>query len=255
MNFFIDDFCWSYSRLQAFKTCKHMFYLEYIKSQRKKKIDGFFGLFGTYCHVILEKYAKEELLIFELYDYYKRNYKRNIKMKAPPNKWVNLDEKYFNAGAEYFKHFSGFDDYKILGIEENHYFNIENFKFRAIIDLLLQDENENIIILDHKTKGKLTKKQKEELLLQLYIYSIPIIEKYGKYPKKLIFNMIRMNDAIIEEFDPEKIELAKNWALNMIGEIRREDEWEGNLDFFFCKYICSHRTQCKYLKEIGGNFR
>ena len=54
-----------------------MFYLEYIKSQRKKKIDGFFGLFGTYCHVILEKYAKEELLIFELYDYYKRNYKRN----------------------------------------------------------------------------------------------------------------------------------------------------------------------------------
>ena len=42
------------------------------------------------------------LKYFELADYYKDNYYDNVVEPAPPNKYVDLNESYFNKGYEYF---------------------------------------------------------------------------------------------------------------------------------------------------------
>ena len=245
MNFFVDEFTWSYSRIQAYETCKNMFYLNYIKEQKKNKVDNFFAQFGKYSHQILELYAQKKISILDLKKYYIKNYKKFIKIKVPPNKYVDLNKKYFNQGLEYFGDFAGYDNYKIVGVEENIYFNIEKYKFRAIVDLIVKDKNDNIIIIDHKTKGKMSKKDKEKMLYQLYLYAMAIYSKYGEYPKKLTFNMCRMNEVFEEEFKIEKIDEVKDWVINSIQKIKSESEWTAKPNWFFCSFICDQRRNCR----------
>lgn len=250
MNFFVDEFTWSYSRIQSYETCKYMFYLNYIKEQKKGKIDNFFAQFGKFAHQILELYAQDKLSILDLKKYYINNYKKFIKFKAPPNKYVDLNKKYFNTGLEYFEDFPGYDDYNIVGVEENIYFNIGEHKFRAIIDLVVEDVNKNLIIIDHKTKGSMTKKEKEKMLFQLYLYAMAIYSKYEKYPRKLIFNMIRMNEIIEVEFDVRKIDEVQKWAIESIEKIKNDNNWKANPDWFFCSFICDQRRNCKHFDRM-----
>jgi hypothetical protein len=239
-NFFVRDFNWSFSKLNCFDTCKYAFYLQYI--EENKGIDNSFGQFGTHCHKILEKYANNELEIFELLPEYEMTYWETVTEKFPPNKYKDLGESYFNQGLEYFENFEGFDEYEILGVEEEVKFKIGEFNFTGFIDLVLRKDG--IIINDHKSKSKLSKKEKEKYLKQLYLYSIPIKEKYGEYPKELWFNMIRFNEIIKEQFQMNKLEETKEWALNSINSILNEKDWKPTNSDYFCRFICGVRELC-----------
>ena len=52
-------------------------------------------------------------------------------------------------------------------------------------------------MLDHKSKGKFkSKKEQAEYARQLYVYAKYVKEKYGKFPKVLIFNMFNAGELI-----------------------------------------------------------
>ena len=229
-----------------------MFKLTYIDCLSQD--DNAFAQFGTFGHSLLEKYYSKQLEFFELSQHYDKNYSNNVKLKFPPNAYVNLNEAYYNAGKEYFDNFEGFmDDCEVLGIEEEINVKIGGYNFIGYIDLILKS-NDGIIIIDHKSKSKFkSKKEKAEYLRQLYLYSIHIYEKYNQYPTKLIFNMFRNNTVIEEQFDIKAFEEAKQWCLNTIAKIYEDTEFLTNSDDFFCNWLCSTRANCtcsdKYLGD------
>jgi hypothetical protein len=245
-NFFLKDIKWSFSKLNLYDTCKYAFYLQYIQEQ--KGINNAFANFGTCCHTVLENYENNKVKVSELVDEYKRLYPTIVDRPFPWNKYKDLNASYYEQGLQYFNDFEGFDDWEIIGIEKKVEFQIGEYKFGGYIDLVVRDKNKNIIIIDHKTKSKLTKAEKNKYLKQLYLYSIPLIEEYGCDPTYLKFNMIRFQDWITEEFSLEKLEETKQWANQTIEDILNEDEWLPKSDLYFCQNICSFRDGiCQYI--------
>lgn len=256
----------SFSRIETFVRCPLCFYLQYIKCL--DSISGSFGQFGNISHSLLERYAKGELAEYELSREYKNTYEEIVTDPFPPNKYVDLGERYYNQGLEFFNNFEGFGDIEVLGVEQEYRFKIDKYNFVGLIDLETPDS-----IIDHKTKGsqhlnRLTKKHNKEDYItmvdgryihkdnfrQLYIYSIPYKEKYGKYPKYLILNMIRVNDWYCIEFNEAHFEEAKQWTIKQIEAIYNATEFlKGDeVSEFWCNWVCSQRFNCVHSERYVG---
>lgn len=250
LKMMLENMTWSYSRINAFKTCKYMWFLTYIKKFKGEQ--NAFAVSGSFAHSILERYAKEELFLWDLLDEFVDNYDDEVPYKFPPNKYVDLGEKNYNSGVEYFTNFEGFDSIgNVVGAEINVDTNLEDkennrkFKFTGFIDLLLEKDGE-YIVLDHKSKGKFkSKKEQAEYSRQLYIYAKYVKEEYGKFPKKLIFNMFNAGEYIHIPFNLNDYNEAINWCVLTINEIYNELDFDKNIDDFFCNYLCNHRSICK----------
>lgn len=260
-SIFLDEMIWSYSRVNAFLTCPKCFYLQYIKC--KKSADGSFGQFGTLCHEILEKYAKGKLQIYELSKEYRDNFNKTIICPFPPNKFVDLKDKYFESGLDFFNNFDGYDDSKIIGIENKYDFNVGKYKFVGSIDLEIDDK-----IIDYKTKSKLgdvTRFNKNhikenyvtlldgrylpfEAMIQLLIYCVPYYNKHGKYPNVITLDMIKICDKYSLSFNEELLEKAKKWVIDTLQMIYSEKEFKKNekCDSFWCGFTCGMRYNCEH---------
>jgi len=267
MDFIIDDFLWSFSKIDTFQRCPLCFYFQYIKCF--PSIEGCFGQYGSLIHDCLEKYALGELAEYELLSYYKDNYNKFVTESFPPNAYVDLGEKYYNQGYDYFESFDGYDDRKILAVEQEYKFKIGDYNFTGVIDLECPNE-----IIDTKTKAeqhltRLTKKHepKENYIQmldgryihkdnwkQLYMYSIPFKNKYGKYPNLLSLNMARVKDWYTVKFDEKLFKEAEQWAINKITEIYNCEKFiRGNdTSDFWCEFVCSQRLNCKYSNSYLG---
>lgn len=245
----IDGMTWSYSRITAYEDCKYKFYLKYIKKQ--KGVRNFFSDFGSFIHLILQKFYCKELKKEELVSYYLMHFQSEVVGRAPSFK---IFQNYFNQGLEYIKNVQ-YPKEEILGVEKEIHFSLQGKDFVGYIDLLSQS-NGDLIITDNKSKAlkprslrlKPTKTDLEldDYLRQLYIYSIPIKEEFEKYPSKLRFNCFRTQTEIIEPFDEEALEKAKVWALKTIEEITENESWEPSIDPFKCEFICDLHENCEY---------
>jgi ATP-dependent exoDNAse (exonuclease V) beta subunit len=245
-SFIIDDMTFSFSRLNSFHQCKHLFYLQYIECLKGES--NFFAEYGSYAHEILEKYAKGELESYELSTEYKNNYSKSIIHPAPPNKYVNLEESYFEAGLDYFDNFDGFDGFDVLAIEKEVDFQINNIKITGFIDLLVKDKDNKLHIIDHKSSDPKSAKSKkaQEYWGQMYLYSIPIIEEYDQYPSQLHINAFRKKDWFTIDFDKKGIDKIKKWVIDTVELIKNEEEWNPTINEFFCSFLCNHRNRCEY---------
>lgn len=259
-DFVLDDFVWSFSRIEKFFQCAKNFELQYIKEL--KGLKGAYAEFGNLCHDCLEKYAKGKLAEYELSEFYINNFDKYVKAKFPYNKYVDLKEKYYEEGLDYFNTFSGFGDRKILSVEKKYNFKVDKYNFTGKIDLECPDE-----IIDHKTKKeqhlkRLTKKHNKddyivmpdgryihyENFIQLYIYSIPYKNKYGYYPKKLSLNMLRVQDWYTVDFDPYFFDKSKQWVVDKIKLIYKAEKFTKGekVDSYWCNSSCDQRLNCPY---------
>jgi transcription initiation factor IIE alpha subunit len=255
-----------------------MFYLQYIEC--KPQYDNCFAQFGTLCHSVLEKYATGELEIYELVDDYMNRFDTEVNQPFPPNKYVDLREKYYNQGHDYFESFAGFDDYKLLDIEKRFEINMfDKFTFTGVIDLVVNDADGNLIIIDHKSKtifkrkylcelcsktytietaekrefictkkcnGTLVedKSEAKEFFRQLYLYALPIFEENKEYPKKLMFNFFRDGVMYEIDFNESDLEDTKNWVADTIETIRKDEKFEPKKTDYFCDNVCGVRYEC-----------
>lgn len=244
LKIILDSFDWSFSKINSYSTCPKMFYLTYVLN--KEKEENAFAQWGTFCHLIFEKYFKKELEFYELATYYREEYDNFVNVTFPPNRFVNLNEKYYETGNNYFCSFDDlFEDSKILEIEKEFCVKINNKNFVGIIDLVLKKDND-IFIVDHKSRKNFkNKKEKKEYLRQLYLYSYYIKEKYGKFPKKLIFNFFKENIILEEEFKEEDYKESLNWFDSCIDFIYEDVLFSKNINEFFCNYICSVSKHCE----------
>ena len=129
--------------------------------------------------------------------------------------------------------------------------------------MLVRDKNDGkLIVVDHKSKaGFKNEKEKQEFAIQLYLYSDWVKEKYGEFPKQLVFNMFRQGEVVTIDFSMDEFENAKQWAIDTIHKIYEDvDFWDKiYLDYekkgkdlntykqndFFCKYLCGCREHCE----------
>ncbi len=242
------------------------FYYQYIKCL--PGLTGCYGQYGTLIHSCLEKYARGELAEYELSNEYRYNFDKIITEPFPDNAYVDLREKYYNQGLDYFNNFEGFRDRKVLGVEEEYFFKIGDYNFTGKIDLEFQTE-----MVDHKTKKeqhllRLTKKHNKEDYIQmvdgryihfdnfkqLFIYSIPYKEKYGIYPEFLSLNMIRFGDWYTIRFSKEYFERARQWVMEEIDKIYKTNDFNKgeDVDNYWCGVVCSQRLNCPYSDRYLG---
>ena len=271
-SFIIDSMVWSFSRLNGFYICPREWFQVYINCE--EKADSFAAQFGSYMHKILELYAKGELDIFELSKYYEENYSENVTCDPPPNKYVDLGQKYYDAGLAYLDNINlELEKYEILGVEKKLDFKIGDYDFVGYIDLLLRDkENQEVIILDHKSanigilkSGKIAKKDREhfeDFKRQLYLYSMPIIEEYG-HVDKLKWNLFKEQRFIEIHWNKEEYDTSIKWCIDTIEAIKNETSWRGNealikalsedkSEPFYCRFLCSQRFNCSWRYNDDG---
>lgn len=186
-------------------------------------------------------------------------------MDAPYTKNGDLKEKYFFLGKEYFDSFD-FDlsPFDVLGIEKEVKFQVGRHEMIGYIDLLLREkETGKIIILDHKShslaytsKGALSKSKKnleaiEGFKRQLYLYSIPVIEEYGKVDE-LWWNLFKDRKWLKLPWLSSEFKEAKQWAIERISNLYDRDDWtpiEKAGDDYYCRNLCGQREICEYCRR------
>ena len=262
LDFLLDTMTWSFSRLNSFYNCPYEWKLRYIDCNKSE--NGFFGEYGSLIHKILEKYEKGELSLFELNDYYEEHFSESVPHDAPPNKYVDIKQSYYEKGLDYFNNIDlDLDKYEVLGVEKEVRFQIAGKNFVGYIDLLLKEqETGKIIILDHKSasikilkNGKVSKSDQEhvrEFIRQLCLYAIPIIEEYG-HVDELWWNLFKDKNWLKMPFNKEDYDEAIQWAEDTLKLIETEKEWLPNPDFYYCNYLCGQRNHaCDYKLQPTG---
>lgn len=254
-SFITSGMTWSFSRISAFDTCRYGFFLRYIKQCQAKRL--FFADYGSFVHAILGDYLSGKLKRTELSSYYLSHFKREV-CGVAPNSDIYLN--YFNQGLDYLENIS-FPVEMVVLTEALVDFDINGNPFTGYIDSVLHDGSE-LCINDHKSRdlkprsdrAKPTKTDVllDEYLRQLYLYSIPINEMYGRYPDYLMFNCYRTQKIIKEPFRETALETAKLWSVESINKINTEEDWAPNINPFRCKYLCDVSQHCEYFKLYGG---
>jgi RecB family exonuclease len=235
---------YSYSKLTSFYECPYAFYRNYQKHERGES--NLFASYGILVHSILERYAKGELNLEDLVDEFTSSFEMSI--NEPIIMFgKDLTDSYFDKGVTFFSNFNGF--WGLTPLESEYKFEIElgDNTFVGIIDLVAEDDKGNIIIIDHKSSSKFSKKDLKSKSKQLYLYSKAIYDKYGKFPKELWFNHFKNDYREKIEFDKAFYEDTIQWALDTIEAIEACMDFNpNNNDKFYCGYLCDYRNSCEY---------
>ena len=225
-DFILDGMRWSFSSVNTYNTCPQAFKLGYLNALPRQ--DNAFSDWGTFMHSIMERYFKGELEFYELSKVYVDGYGENVKCQFPPNRFCDLGQRYYDAGKTYLDNFEGlFEDYTVLGVEQRVQLDIDGRPFVGVIDLLLEKDGE-ICVVDHKSKSAFkSEKERVEYARQLYLYAIYVHEKFGKWPSKLVFHMVRDNGRLVEiPFNEADCLTARRWFTETIDKIYADSGFE-----------------------------
>lgn len=276
-KFLISMMIWSFSRLSSYYHCPYEWKMKYLCG--KYGIGSAMAQHGGFVHKIFELYFKDKLSLFELPIYYEDHYGEKVNMEFPRNNFVDLAEKYYEQGLDYFENFDlDLSQYEILGVEKEVKFEYKGYKFVGYIDLLLKDkEDGKLVILDHKSanikflkNGNISKKDKEhfeEFKKQLYLYSHAVMEEYGEWSvKALAWNLFRVGTVYEIPWKKKEYKAAMDWVVNTIRTIEQDTEWnvtnelvtaemDGKYPPFYCTGLCSQRETCSYKQECIEIFK
>ena len=258
-GFIIDQMTWSFSRITSFEQCPYEWKCHYIDLLPGEQ--SFFGQFGSFMHKILELYEKEALSIFDLSGYYKELFDEEVTLPAPANQYVDIRQSYYQKGLDYLDNIDLIlDGYDVLGVEKEVRFKVGTYDMIGYIDLLLRDiQTGEITILDHKSaslkfkkNGSLSKTSLphfEEFKKQLYLYSIPVINEYGKV-NYLEWNMFKDQQHIKIDWIEDEYQVTKDWAVAEIEKILQTKEFLARPDSYYCWNLCSQRhSGCPFKPE------
>lgn len=194
----------------------------------------------------MEQYAKGEAELWDLPQMYEWQFDTAVPEKFPYNKFVNLRESYYSQGLHFLKTFEGYENITILGVEEEFAISIDDWQFNGVIDLVFQDADGRLIIRDYKSKASFKNEdEKHKYARQLYLYSLYVKEKYGRYPDELQFLMFRkQKEPVRVPFDFENLNEALRWAKDTVSIIRNAFDYPAQCEDFYGENLCNHREYC-----------
>lgn len=246
----MEDWTWSYSRIDAYNNCPYAFFCKYILNEEEKPM--FYSSFGSFVHELLRGYFCGEYDNEEMLSRFICGFEDNVSGDRPQRSVV---EKYMKATMDFLENFYGFG-LKTLAVEKYVEFDINGVKMRGYIDYVGTDENDRLYVVDHKSRElkprsnrkKPTAKDAEldEMLKQLYIYAGAIKSEYGRYPDFLCFNCYRNGQFICEPFDEEKYKEVCERVAVEVGLVMDEDMFYPNEEFYKCRFLCGYNDECVY---------
>lgn len=244
-----DDFRWSYSKLSAYERCPQCFLLQYMRQRPRR--NNAYAEFGTLCHNLLERWATGEIASFDLSAQYAAEYDRAVEHPFPPFP-KGQGAKYYQSGLAYFDRFAGFGtEHEVLGAEERFEISIRGHPFVGVVDLLLRHkETGALVLMDHKTsayRGML--KRLPQLIRQLYLYSLYVHHRHGRFPDILRFNVLRDGRFIDEPFDTATYNQTILWIDDTIRAAETEQRWDTRPSEYFCRFICGVVDDCPAMSE------
>ncbi len=239
---------YSFSKLSSYHTCKYGYDLTY--HQHLKGIDNCFALYGTLVHSIMERYAKGEISLWDLPKIYKLEFDEAVNMPFPASVFCkDMRNLYYQQGLDFLSSFLGYDDFKILGVEDEFEMQIDDWIFTGIMDLVYEDKDGHLILLDYKSKSRFKNKEEQhKYARQLYLYCQYVKKKWGKYPDSLIFWTFRKQKQVIIPFNEDDLIEALAWAKYTVKQIRECNSFPATCDDFYCNNLCNHRRYCKEKK-------
>ena len=253
----LENFSFSYSSANTYESCPQQFKLLYL--DRVPRVNNFYSDFGSFVHLVAEKYFKGELEIWDMLSYYEDNYYEQVKT-SPPSFLENSTSTYYESGRLFFENFN-FDrnEYEIIITEGFLKGTEQGINFVIKPDLIFRNKStEDVVILDFKTseiikKNKKTGKEttdKEKLngykkQMNLYIYFIHSLTGLPINKCKLWF--VRSNTTYEWDYDQyEGIETLE-WFISTAKKAQQETEWiANNSNQFMCNVLCSARESCKF---------
>lgn len=251
----IQDMTWSYSRLKAFEDCRYRWYLKYIRGVRGKEL--FFSSYGSFLHALLASHLRGEATADELVERYLLAFRQEVAARPPSPK---IYRNYFSAGLSYLQGIST-PPFRPLWVEQEVRFSAGGFPFVGYVDLL-GDKEGQLILADHKSRalsprskrGRQTKSDREldSYLRQLYLYSIPVHDAFGRFPAWLSFNCFRAGTVVEEPFRPAALEEAEGWAAGLIQTIMDESDFPPSMEYFKCRYLCDVQDSCEFFALSKG---
>ena len=183
----------------------------------------------------------------DLVGIYEWEFDAAVPEKFPSTKYCkDMRKLYYDQGLEYLKNFAGYDDRKILEVESQFDYEIDDWTFNGVIDLVFEDKDGKLIIQDYKSKSSFkNKREQAEYARQLYLYALFVKKKYGRYPDILRFMMFRKNMSIDIPFNESDLNEALSWARETVKEIRECWDFTPTCDEFFSENLCNHREYCE----------
>lgn len=275
----------SYSRIGGFENCKFAWKMNYIDDDRGES--NFFAEYGLLVHDVLEKYFKNELDIFELSDYYKKNYDNFIQTSPPPFP-ANMGDDYYNKGLEFFDNFDfPIDEYEIISVEDTFHIDINGFNVIIKPDLVVKHRSSGkYSLVDYKssilfkradfgkqlvkmTKGKKIetfvyksndkKESMEKYKKQMFLYCYGIEKYYGIKIDYIRIWFPRQDRTYTFRYDQDKCNETIKWFLGEIDKIKAEKDWKPITDGmtekqlknqkYWCSYICGYTERCPYAAD------
>ncbi len=265
----LDGMVWSHSRVTSYAQCPYSFYLKYIVNNDDLYLSegNFYADSGLFVHKIHEMMYKGEISPRDTLLYFIEEFENNVFYTAKES----IMDRNFELCAAYFRESDLMDwlkPFEIIGVEEEIRTNLvdergKNYPFIGFIDLAIRNkETGDIYIIDHKSSKYPFKKDGKSLLKQaekdfekykhqMYLYAKYIYEKYGKYPKKLMWNHFKDQKVAAIDFDENELAKSIKWYIDTIHEIENDETFEAKEDFFYCKNLCAFRNSCEYAK--GGD--
>lgn len=245
----IEDMTWSYSRIKTYEDCSYKFFLKYIKEFNDEPM--FYASYGKFMHKLIEQFYRGELTKEQMLATFLTDFKSEVKGVRPNDTSVS---KYINAGCQYLRKFQSFP-FNTIDIEKEVFFDVGDYKFTGFIDFIGEHDGK-LYIVDHKSRelsprsGRITPTAKDRLLddmlKQLYLYSVAIEQEFGCLPEALCFNCFKNGVFIKEPFDKQKYEETKQWAVDKIRQIENTESFDPNRNYFSCRWICGLHNHCPY---------
>jgi len=242
----------SNSSVNTFDTCAYQFFLTYIN--KVPKVGNFFSDYGSFIHSVIEKYLNGELEIWDMLDYYQKNFSENIK-NSPPVFMRTAWNDYYDAGSNFFENFD-FDksEFESIHLEDFVKGTDRGINITIKPDLVLKDKTTGeLTILDFKTseitnkKGVVDKKKLQgyQDQLNLYVYFLFQFKNLEIKHCKLWF--IRSNTFFDWDFEQYLVQDTLDKFVNSAKMIQQADEFPfNNSNSFMCNQLCGVRNDCEY---------
>lgn len=232
------------------------FFLKYISGC--KEHPQFYATYGKFMHKLIELIHKGEMSKDEAQTKFLCDFSTEVQGIRPSEKIVR---SYIEKGLNYLKSVQKFP-YNPLGIEKRVKFEVGGFPFVGVIDYL-GEQNGELYIIDNKSRDLKPRSKRstptvndntlDEMLKQLYLYSIAVKSEFGKYPKALCFNCFKSGVFIEEPFVESKLEETIKWTVDTINDIIKTEDFSPYIEYFPCTYICGVNDECIYREEVMLN--
>jgi hypothetical protein len=266
----VKEEVWSWSRINGFRQgidenpegCGYSWWLSYRENDRG--VGNYFTEYGLLGHEMIEKYNKGELFEWDIEDTLESGLTK-FDFKAPfPKMGQGYDRKirefFCTNSAEGVSFADRFAKYEFLESEQEMFIDLEGYKIRGFIDAVANHTDYGLIVVDYKSSKAYEKEKLKNNIMQLYLYSIGIKEKYGQYPDHLMYYYFKEDKKeYAYPFSLDELDRTKQFVLESIEMSKKYTDVEqfpprcSNVpdNDFYAKFLCNQRFTCPHSKLVN----